>query len=174
MKVRRAVGLPLASLVLMACLTTSLGSVHTTTAAASASSPACQAKDLAVHGGRQGAPFQSVEGTVVIVNVSTHRCVVHVGTPISLIRGSGVRLNVHEFKPTKANPSILLRAKRSAALILYWDNWCRTNPGPLRISITLAGGAGMATGPFNGPPNYNAVPGCINKTKPSTLNLVSP
>ncbi len=89
------------------------------------------------------------------------------------MRSRGIRLNVHELKPTKTNPSILLRAKRSATLILYWNNWCRTNPGPLRISITLAGGAGMTSGPFNGPPNYIAVPGCVNKASPSTLNLVA-
>ena len=174
MKARRAVRLSWASLVLMVCGTTFLGSVAATSTAASASAPACQAKDLAAHGGRQGAPFQSVEGSVVIVNVSTFRCVVHVGTPFSLIQSDGVRLSVHELKPTKAIPSIVLRAKRSTVLTLFWNNWCRAHPGPLTISIALAGGAGVVSGPFNGPPNYNAVPGCINKARPSSLQLVSP
>jgi hypothetical protein len=173
-KARRAVGLPLASLVLLACGTTCLGSVATTSAAALASATACQAKDLAVHGGRQGSPFQSVEGTVAVVNVSTFRCVAHVGTPFSLIQNDGVRLELHELTPMKAIPSIVLRAKRSTVLILSWNNWCRAHPGPLAISITLAGGAGVVSGPFHGPPNYNAVPGCINHADPSSLKLVSP
>lgn len=174
MQRRRAVGVILASLVLTACGATSFESVAMSTAGASASAPACQAKDLTVHGGRQGAPFQTVEGTVVVVNVSTHRCALHVGTPFSLIQRNGVRLNVHERNPTKAIPSILLRAKNSTGLILAWLNWCRANPGSLTISIALAGGTGFVSGPFNGPPNYNAVPGCINWKSSSELELVSP
>jgi hypothetical protein len=174
MKARRAVRLSLASLVLVACGTTSLGSVFVTSTSASASAPSCEAKDLAAHGGRQGAPFQSVEGSVVIVNGSTSRCVMHVGTTFSLIQSDGVHLSVHELLPTNETPSIVLRAKRSTVLTFFWQNWCRASPGPLTISIALAGRDGVVAGPFNGPPNYSAVPGCINKDKLSTLQLVSP
>jgi hypothetical protein len=174
MKMSEAVGLSLASLVLMVCVTSGLGSVATATSGASPTARACQAKDLAIHGGRQGAPFQTVEGTVIIVNISNHQCVVHVGTPISFVQSDGVRINVRDLKASKAISPRLLRAKRSTSVILYWYNWCQANPNPLKISIALAGGVGVVSGPFNGRPNYNAVPGCVNKTRGSTLQLASP
>jgi hypothetical protein len=99
---------------------------------------------------------------------------VHVGTQFSLVQNDGVRINVRDLKASKTISPSLLRAKRSTSVILYWYNWCQANPNPLKISITLAGGAGVVSGPFNGRPNYNAVPGCVNKARGSTLQLVSP
>jgi hypothetical protein len=173
-KARKAVGLSLASLVLMECLTYGLGSVATGTAAASTNTATCQTKDLTIHGGRQGAPFRSIAGTVVVDNISNYECVLRLEMRISLIRRDGIHLNVHEPTSTKAIPSILLRARRSTDLILYWENWCRANPGPLTISIALAGGNGAVSGSFNGPPDDNSVPGCIKTTGPSSLQLQSP
>jgi hypothetical protein len=166
--------LPLVSLVLVGCVTYCSGSAATATAAASTNTPECRANDLTIHGGRQGAPFQSVAGTVVVVNVSAYRCLLHVEMRISLIQRDGAHLDVHEPMSTKAIPSILLRAKSSTVLILYWENWCRANPGPLTISIALTGGAGEVSGSFNGPPDDLDVPGCIKRTSPSGLQLQSP
>jgi hypothetical protein len=136
--------------------------------------PACQSKELSIHGGRQGAPFHSVEGSVVVVNTSNNRCVIRVDAPITLFQRDGVRLDVHEQVPNTSTPSMVLPAKGSTTLVLGWSNWCHANPGPLTISIPLAGDNGAVAGPFNGPPNYNAVPGCINRALSSELNLVTP
>lgn len=158
----------------MVCATYCVGSAHPATAATSANIPTCQAKDLTIHGGRQGAPFRSVAGTVDVVNVTTNQCVLQVEMRVSLIRRDGMRLDVHEVMPAKAIPSIRLRAKRSTVLIFYWENWCQANPGPLTISIALDGRAGALSGSFNGPPDDNDVPGCIKRASPSSLQLQSP
>ncbi len=47
--------------------------------------------------------------------------------------------------------------------MLTWLSWCGPRPGPLRISITLQHARQPIDGPFDGPPDYNFVPGCLQR-----------
>lgn len=55
---------------------------------------------------------------------------------------------------------------------MYWANWCGRPPGPVWIRVTLPTG-GVVTGPFNGPPDYNFVPPCVQHGQPSTVAVIN-
>jgi hypothetical protein len=61
----------------------------------------------------------------------------------------------------------------AALLTVYWTNWCGRRPGPLRLRITLPGSGGVLVVPFNGPPGYSYVPGCVSPGRASTIAVVS-
>ncbi len=59
----------------------------------------------------------------------------------------------------------------AADLVIYWANWCGGPTGPLSVQVMLPAG-GKVSGPFNGPPDYNLVPGCLQHGRPSTVSVV--
>jgi len=134
----------------------------------------CTSSSLTVHGGRQGAPFDSAEGTVIVTNSSNSPCYL-AGTPsVSLLRSNGESLLVRFAGPThRALLPLRLRIGGSAAITTYWFNWCGKNPGPLDVRLTLRGDGVTLTGPFNGPPAYNYVPLCDDKKRQSAIQIVT-
>jgi len=68
--------------------------------------------------------------------------------------------------------SMVLPPKGEAELMTNWANWCQAAPGRLKIKVTLPRKAGSPVAPFDGPPNYNVVPKCINKSSDSQFIIV--
>ncbi|MGH3443753.1 MAG: DUF4232 domain-containing protein [Nocardioidaceae bacterium] len=138
-----------------------------------ASPDGCRAEALRVRGGRQG-ENTGAHADIVVTNTSPAACFL-TGLPrVSILRADGTALPIRQQTPA---PHLNLRAVALAArggtavLTLYWSNWCHDRPGPLTIAVTLPGSAGTVRGPFNGPPDYDYVPGCLAKGKASTLEV---
>ncbi len=147
------------------------------TAAGSTGSPAagvvsCSAASLVAQGGRQG-ESGIAHGDVAFTNAGDAPCSL-AGAPaaVALLRADGTQLQVTLMPPTSsAGPLIVLKpgVEQAAWLVVYWANWCAAGPGPLRIRITLGGGRGTVSAPFDGPPDYDYVPRCDQPDQPSTL-----
>jgi len=135
--------------------------------------PSCTAAQLTASGGRQGGGFQTAHGDVNLRSIAASDCVLNeVPTAVALIKEDGTALDV-QYQPGMVTGQPLLLSPRGVAdLIVSWANWCGANPGPLRIRISLPNGHGVIDSPFNGPPDYNYVPGCIQPGQPSTLQFV--
>jgi len=94
------------------------------------------------------------------------------GIPTVVLTAIGIALPIERRPPSQASQPSLVVAARSSSwvnLTVYWSNWCRPDPGPLRVSVTLAGNEGTLSAPFDGPPDYNYVPPCLALGQPSTV-----
>jgi hypothetical protein len=139
------------------------------------------ARWLLVHGGRQGGGLQSAHGDVVFTNTGTSACELHGLPKVAVLRGDGSALSTvpfSEVRPDLARWGLTLRSvvlapdrHGRASLTLSWQNWCGGKLGALEISVTLPHGGGTVTGPFNGPPSYDYVPGCVAPGNPSTVQV---
>ena len=93
---------------------------------------------------------------------------------VTILRADGTRLPVR-FKVARhatLQPVLLPSRQRwAASMDLSWQNWCHHKPGPLTVRVRL-GRRGDTTGPFDGPPADNLVPGCLNQEVPSRLILL--
>lgn len=148
----------------------------TTTLPSSATQPGvtakpCQASGLTVAGGRQG-ENGGAHGDVIITNTTQRTCTLEGPPTVEILKAGGVPLVIRPLNDTLPTGVVVLGRGRSASTAVYWSNWCQANPGPLDIAIRLADGT--VTGPFNGPPDYNYLPDCINPTGSSTLQVVQP
>ena len=132
----------------------------------------CTANELrALGGGREGGGLQTAAGTVEIENIGSAPCVLD-GSPsaISPVGTSGTAPALAiTYQPATARTALTLHPGDVADADLNWANWCHRDPGPLRVRLTLPGGAGTVESPFDGPPNYDYVPGCIAPGRPSTV-----
>ena len=91
-----------------------------------------------------------------------------------MFRSNGKELHVEFTKGKSLSPRpLLLKKGKAAGIVAYWFNWCGPNPGPLKVRLELDGDGVTVQGPFNGPPAYDYVPGCDDKSRPSTLQIVS-
>ena len=144
----------------------------TTTAPPTPGAAPCTANELrALGGGREGGGLQTAAGTVEIENIGSAPCVLH-GSPsaISLVGASGTAPALAiTYQPATARTALTLHPGDVADADLNWANWCHRDPGLLRVRLTLPGGAGTVESPFDGPPNYDYVPGCIAPGRPSTV-----
>lgn len=133
----------------------------------------CPARALSVHGGRQAGGFHGyAEGTVVLTNQTSVPCSLAGNPTVSLLDAQGIALPLTETPATNPpSPPVSVAPDHTATLIVYWSNWCGASPGSLQVKVELAGG-GAVTGPFNGPPNYDLVPACIDDSQPSTIFVV--
>jgi hypothetical protein len=112
-------------------------------------------------------------GDVVLTNISSSPCSLSGLPTISLLSGNSAPLNLVQRPATDPpRPSVTLQPNGTAGLIVSWANWCGSPPGPLDIQIGLDAGMGIVTGPFNGPPDYDLVPPCIDQSQPSTVAVV--
>jgi hypothetical protein len=137
--------------------------------------PPCKASVLRGHGGRQGENI-GAHGDVEITNAGLVACTIHGIPQVEIVGSSGTALAVRQAPPVNpaGDPLVLLPGQRNAALLtVYWANWCGRRPGPLRLRLTLPGSGGALVVPFNGPPDYNYVPGCISPGRASTIAVVS-
>lgn len=153
----------------------SVGAIpSTTTPPASAGQPAttakpCQAPGLTLRGGRQG-ENQGAHGDIIITNTGRRACTLEGPPTVEILKANAGPLAIRPLTSTLPTGTVVLGPGQSASAAVYWSNWCHANPGPLDIAIRLA--SGTVTGPFNGPPDYNQVPGCTSPTGPSTLQVI--
>ena len=128
----------------------------------------CLATDLRAKTGSSG-ETGVVHIDVVLTNVGTEPCTLN-GAPLSveLVRadGSVLKTDLIAPEPTTYEPVVLAPGVAGAArLTVYWENWCGTPPGPLKLHIALAAGGGSITVRREGP----LVARCDNPDGPSGL-----
>lgn len=137
-----------------------------------ASNSLCIARQITATGGRQGGGFQTAHGDVELKSISPPDCLLSKPpSAISLVNSDGTVLNVEYRAGTVAHP-LQLRPGGVVDLEVSWANWCGANPGPLTIHITLPAGGGTIVSSFNGPPDYDFLPGCVSPGEPSTLQFI--
>jgi hypothetical protein len=125
--------------------------------------PLCMSSQLNVMGGREG-EATTAAGFLEFVNISAKTCRLSGVPRLQLVKPSGLALTPISYgPPSEAMTSAVLSPTSEGELITNWSNWCQVRPSSLNIKITLPGGAGSLVAPFDGPPNYNFVPQCINK-----------
>jgi hypothetical protein len=132
----------------------------------------CGVASLTVRGGRQGEAFQTDEATIVLTNSGSKACALSGDPTMSIAQSDGSALPVKSHVTPHTVTPVTLQPGGSAALITNWANWCGGALGPLTIEILVSGTSRDVVGSFDGPPNYNAVPGCTNLGHPSILSLV--
>ena len=163
-----------ASVGLLIVSSAAMAGCSSSSTAGDAARSSCTASQLtAIGGGRQGGGFQTAHGDVELKSVAPPGCFLgEVPSKISLVRTDGGALDVH-YEPGRASGQrLLLYPSGQADLTVSWANWCGPNPGPLRIRISLPNGDGVIDAPFDGPPDYDYVPGCGNRSQPSTLQFL--
>jgi hypothetical protein len=146
---------------------------RTETTATSSTTRPCVASDLRGRGGRQG-ESGGAHGDIELTNTATTACGL-VSLPSVTLRSGATELPLEQRPPSDLAPSSrLMRIEPSATagLTLYWSNWCKPDPGPLQVEMTLPSGGGILIVPFNGPPNYDYVPRCDAPEQSSTLQIV--
>lgn len=145
----------------------------TTSTRNTARASSCSAHSLRVHGGRQG-ESQGAHGDIVVTNIGEQPCQLTGNPDVELLSTKdNAPLAVVAVPASTAGKPVVLQPSASASLAVYWSNWCHGPPGPLRVQLTLAPG-NIITGPFDGPPDYDFVPDCINPRAPSTIQVVQP
>jgi uncharacterized protein DUF4232 len=133
----------------------------------------CTSAVLRIRAGRQG-ENTGAHGDVEFTDVGSRPCVLRGLPRVTIVRADGKVLAVRLARaPNLAlSPVVLPSGRRDAAdLVVYWANWCGRPPGPLSVRVMLPAG-GVVTGPFNGPPDYNFVPDCLQHGQPSTISVI--
>jgi hypothetical protein len=135
----------------------------------------CKAQILRGRGGREGEAM-GAHGDVELTNVGRTSCALRGTFRLQIVRVGGAALPVRQAASQGGQRAALLlppgRAN-SALVTLFWSNWCGRRPGLLRLRMVLPGKSGVLVVPFNGPPDYAAVPACVSKDLPSTVALIS-
>ncbi len=141
-----------------------------TVSAAALSGGNCNPSQLRVRAGREGVN-ETAHGDIELTNAGSATCTLRGLPRIALIR-RGRRLAV---RPTRAPDlqlaPVLLAPGQTADLAVSWANWCGSRAPQLSVRITLSGG-GTITAPFNGRPDWDYVPQCLNARYPSTISVV--
>jgi hypothetical protein len=142
------------------------------TTAVASTIPFCLSSQLNAMGGRQG-ENTTAAGFLEFVNISARPCRLSGVPRLQLVKPSGLGLTPISYgPPAEAMTSAVLSPASEGELITNWSNWCGVRPSSLNIKITLLRGAGSLVAPFDGPPNYNFVPLCINKSSVSQFVIV--
>ena len=118
----------------------------------------------------------TAQAQIYATNTSATPCTLS-GFPVAieLLRGDGSVLPTVTLPPSALpEPPMPLApgVPDAASLGLNWQNWCGGDPGPLRIRITLPGGAGIVTGDLNGPPGGSFLPRCDQPAQTSALEVL--
>ena len=138
--------------------------------------PRCQAKDLAITGGRQSGGSNFVAAAdIALTNTSPGACRLSVRPRVSLYADGHVlpvsftlprRVKV---QPVRMDPGVV----DAGWIHLDWTNWCGAHFTQLSVHVALGAGHSSLSGSFDGPPDYKYWPVCRQKGKPSSLTLVS-
>jgi photosystem II stability/assembly factor-like uncharacterized protein len=136
-------------------------------------SPRCRPGSLRIQGGRQGSA-SSAAADVLVTNVGAQACRIAGRPRIALLGPGGTRLPVRNVSHGPYVPARTLRAHGgSADLAASWINWCGRPPGPLHIAVTFPHTSRAIRGWFGGPPAYDLVPPCLDRSRPSTIQIDS-
>jgi hypothetical protein len=134
----------------------------------------CTSAMLRIRAGREG-EGGGAHGDIEFTNAGARPCVLRGVPQVAVVQTGGKPLPVRlERAPgLSPGPVVLPPGVLDAAdLVVFWANWCGRPPGPLSVRVTLPAGGGVVTGPFNGPPDDNAVPQCPSPGHPSTISVV--
>jgi hypothetical protein len=134
----------------------------------------CAAAMLRIRAGREGEGPGAL-GDVEFTDVASGRCVLRglpavaiatsAGRPLPVLLTRTARVRAHEV--------VLAPGRADAAdLAVFWVNWCGRAPGPLMVRVTLPAGGGTVTGLFDGPPDYDFVPQCLDPHRRSTVSVI--
>jgi hypothetical protein len=129
---------------------------------------------LRIRAGREG-DNGGAHGDIEFTNAGSRPCVLRGLPRVAIIAADGKPLPVRLVRAPNLSlsPAVLAPGTLNAAdLVVFWANWCGRPPGPLSVRVTLPAGGGVVTGPFNGPPDDNAVPQCPSPGHPSTISVV--
>ena len=152
----------------------SVGAAASSSAAPAKIPPACSASQLNGVGGRQGESMGAA-GELILVNVSATSCRLSGVPRLTLYReGSpGPTGNVLTSSlPSNPVTPVVIKPNGLAALTTYWGNWCGPAVKKLKVIVTLPSRRnGEFAVPFNGPPDYNAMPQCVNRSVSSFFEV---
>jgi hypothetical protein len=138
--------------------------------AAALSARNCAPSQLRVRAGREGVN-ETAHGDIELTNAGAATCTLRGLPRIALIR-RGRRLAVRPAPaPDLQLAPALLAPGQTADLAVSWANWCGSRAPQLSVRITFSGG-GSITAPFNGRPDWDYVPQCLNARYPSTISVV--
>lgn len=133
----------------------------------------CKASNLKAIGGREGSA-QSAVGEIVFENIGKFSCRL-AGVPgiyLETTRGARI-MHIAYGKPSTPIRPLIVNSRKEARLLTGWSNWCRGALGPLDLVVTLPQKTGSLVVPFDGPPNYAAVPQCVNQSGESEFQIGS-
>jgi hypothetical protein len=142
----------------------------------------CRASDLAVHGQVDFQPYGNGGGIAVIAlrHKGAQPCRLEGSPSVKLVKKGGPKqVDAAIQRPPLIFPDtayplsslLAIRPGEYAGLTITWANWCDPEiPGKPRVApsvvrITLPGGAGHLDA------GYNAVPRCVDPTRPSTIGV---
>jgi hypothetical protein len=134
--------------------------------------PACTTGQLQASASWEGATG-SLAGSVLFTNRGTAPCVLAGYPSIELVDRHGRALRLTGDPPlgkSKADPPpVLLRSTSRAHVEFWWLNWCRQDPGPIGVRVTLPRGGVLAP---NVDPNTprQLTPRCDTPGSPSRLS----
>jgi hypothetical protein len=149
---------------------------HTATRPASltaATAARCSTRVLRLAGGREGANETAI-GFIEFTNTGPRPCALR-GYPRLALIWHGRRLRVRDIRPRNLvlQAVVLAPGKAGAGqLTVGWQNWCGRPVRRLSARITIPG-TGTVTIPFNGPPDYDYTPQCIQRDQPSELRVIA-
>jgi hypothetical protein len=136
--------------------------------------PACTPPMLRIRAGREG-DGPGAHGDVEFTDVGTRACTMRGLPVVTVATATGKPLPITpEREPGVAlRPVVLTPGRADAAdLVISWSNWCDGTPGPLEVRVLLPGGR-TVTGPFDGPPDYDFVPRCLDPQQGSAIWVVA-
>jgi hypothetical protein len=142
----------------------------------------CRAADLAVHGQVDFEAYGNGGGIAVIAlqHKGAQPCRLEGSPRVRLVKSGGPRqVNASIQRPPLIFPDtayplsslLAIRPGEYAGLTVTWANWCDPQiPGkervaPSAVRITLPNGAGHLDA------DYNAVPRCVDPSRPSTIGV---
>jgi hypothetical protein len=129
----------------------------------------CRMSKLRLAGGREGENETAV-GFIDFTNTGSRPCTLR-GYPRLALIWHGRRLRVRDIRPRDLVLQAVMLAPGQAGaaqLVVQWGNWCGRRVRLLSIRITIPG-TGTVTIPFNGPPDYDYTPQCVQPGHPSQL-----
>ena len=109
-------------------------------------------------------------GFIDFTNTGSAPCTLR-GYPTLALISRGQRLRVTDIRPGNLvlHSVVLAPGQRDAAqLVVQWGNWCDRRVRLLSVRVTIPG-TGTVTLPFNGPPDYDSTPQCVQPGRPSQL-----
>jgi hypothetical protein len=136
--------------------------------------PACTPPALRIRAGREG-DGPGAHGDIEFTNLGHHACALRGLPTVTIATAAGKPLQVSPVREAGVTvlPVVLTPGRADAAdLVVSWSNWCEGRPGPLMVRVMLAGGR-VVTGPFDGPPDYNFVPRCLDPQQESMIWVVA-